>query len=239
MNRMMKRAKGFFITGTGTGVGKTYVSRMLSLSFSRHGPVSYMKPVQTGWTKVTAGRLKSPDFDYVAKNNPLVMTDFSNHVPYCFRPACSPHLAARLAKKTISLRRIKQCFDRICEDPGMKKGCVLVEGAGGILVPLGKSVSMIHLAVGLKLPAIVVVSAGLGTLNHTFLTLCALESAGIPIAGVVMNYVHDRDGGFVCRDNARTIKDYIGSTPFLEVKYKGLRSAHTAEFCDELAKRHL
>jgi dethiobiotin synthase len=236
---MRERVKGFFITGTGTGVGKTYVARLLSLGLSMRGPVSYMKPVQTGCTRDADGRLKSPDYDYVAKNNPLVRIEQACHVPYCFTPACSPHLAARLAGKTISLRRIKQCFDMICTDPGMRKGCVLVEGAGGILVPLGKTISMIHVAITLKLPAVVVVSAGLGTLNHTFLTLCALQSAGIPIAGVVMNSVNNRDGGFVRRDNARTIRDYIGRTPFLEVKYKRRCTAHTAEFCDELAKRHL
>ena len=236
---MKSKAHGFFVTGTGTDVGKTYVSRLLAKGFSRRGPVSYQKPVQAGCTTKKNGSISATDFEYVKRSGVLVTGDDELHVPYCFEPACSPHLASRIARKKISLFQVSSCFTRIWRLPQMKNGCVLVEGAGGVLVPLDDSVSMVHLMMHLELPVILVTLAGLGTLNHTFLTMCALHSAGVTVAGVVMNNRENCPEDFIFRDNVKTIRSFIGDVPFLEIKHGAGSGGKVRDFCDELAKKYL
>jgi dethiobiotin synthase len=236
---MKSKAHGFFVTGTGTDIGKTYVCRLLAKGFSRRGPVSYMKPVQTGCKAGKNGRLSATDFEYVKRSGLLETGDDEMHVPYCFKPACSPHLASRIERKKISLVHISACFARICMLPGIKNGCVLVEGAGGVLVPLDDSVSMAHLIMRLGLPVILVSLPGLGTLNHTFLTLCALHSADVPIAAVIMNNRENSPEDFIYRDNIKTIRSFIGNVPFLEIKHGAKSGGKVRAFCNELAKKHL
>jgi dethiobiotin synthase len=236
---MKNKTHGFFVTGTGTDVGKTYVSRLLVEGLSRRGPVSYIKPVQTGCKMKKNGSLSATDFEYVKRSGLLVTGDDELHVPYRFDPACSPHLASRIEGKKISLFQISVCFTRICMLPGMKNGCVLVEGSGGVLVPLDDSVSMVHLMMHLELPAILVTLAGLGTLNHTFLTLCALHSAGVPVAGVIMNNRENCPENFIYRDNVKTVRSFIGDMPFLEIKHGPGSGGKVRDFCDELAKKYL
>jgi dethiobiotin synthetase len=236
---MRKKARGFFITGTGTDVGKTFVGRLLAQALSKKTSVSYMKPVETGCNTGKSGKLFGRDFQNVKRSGVLVTGDEGLHGPYRFEPACSPHLAARLGHKTISLSHIRACFDKIRMLPGMKNGCVLVEGAGGVLVPLGNSASMIHLILRLDLPVLLVILPGLGTLNHTFLTLCALQSADAAVAGVIMNNRENCPEDFVYRDNIKTVRGVIGKVPFLEIKHGAKCGGTIGKFCDEIAKKHL
>jgi len=230
---MGKRMRGFFITGTGTDIGKTFVARLLAEGISKTMPVSYMKPVQTGSKKGGNGQLAAPDFDAVKKCRVLVLGPDELHVPYRFLPACSPHLAARLARVKISLAKIKACCDRIGRLPGMTSGCVLVEGAGGVLAPLGPSVSTIHLIMKLRLPVILVTTPELGTLNTTFLSLCALASTEIPVAGIVINNKSDCPKDFIYRDNVREIRAQL-KVPVLETGYGVGCTKNVVEFCNEL-----
>jgi dethiobiotin synthase len=198
-----------------------------------------MKPVQTGCGAEKNGGLFAQDYGYVQKSGVLITGNDELHVPYRFAPACSPHLAARLGRKKISLSHIAGCFDKILILPGMKNGCVLVEGAGGVLVPLGGSSSMMHLIIRLKLPVMLVALPGLGTLNHTFLTLCALHSTDVPIAGVIMNNRENCPEDFIYRDNIKTIRSFIGNVPFLEIKHGAKNRGTIVGFCNELAKKYL
>jgi dethiobiotin synthetase len=233
-------ARGFFITGTGTDVGKTFVSRILVQTFSKRMNVSYMKPVQTGCLRLKRReQLVAPDFEYVKKHTDLVTGDQDLHVPYRFALACSPHLAARMAHEKISLKKIKDGLSGIMGLFGASPGCVLVEGAGGVLVPLNESESMVHLIALLDLPVILVTTSGLGTLNHTFLSICALQSCGARIAGVVMNSPQKIPEDFIYKDNRETIRSFVRPVPFLEIKYNAQTSPRTLEFCNELAKRYL
>jgi dethiobiotin synthase len=233
-------ARGFFVTGTGTGVGKTFVCRFLAQAFSKRMAVSYMKPVQTGCLRLKRReQLVAPDFEYVKKHASLVTGDEDLHVPYRFSLACSPHLAARMAHEKISLKKIKDSLNRIAGLFGAAPGCLLVEGAGGVLVPLNESESMVHLITMLDLPVILVTTSGLGTLNHTFLSVCALQSCGARIAGVVMNSPERISKDLIYKDNRETIRAFVRPVPFLDIKYKAEISARTLEFCNELAKRHL
>jgi dethiobiotin synthetase len=229
-------ARGFFVTGTDTGVGKTFVSRLLVEALSRRGPVSYMKPVQTGCKAYKGSGLLAPDFEYVKKWGMLVLGPEEIHVPYRFVPACSPHLAARFARRKISLPRIGICLDKIAKLPMMRGGCVVVEGAGGVLVPLGPSESMIHLMVRLGLPVVLVATPGLGTLNHTFLTMCALASAGLRCAGLVVNCAKPCLRDFIHRDNVRTLRAYASAVPVLEIRRGASCSGDVVEFCNEILR---
>ncbi|HUI90965.1 MAG TPA: dethiobiotin synthase [Chitinivibrionales bacterium] len=235
---MEKTARGFFVTGTGTDVGKTFVCRLLARELLKKMPVSYMKPIQTGCT-TKKGSLIAPDFEYVKRSGALETGDDNLHVPYRFRPACSPHLAAGIDNEKISLSRVDKCLTKICMLPGMKNGCVLVEGAGGVLVPLGGSMSMIHLIKRLNLPVLLVALPELGTLNHTFLTLCVLHSADVLVAGVVMNNRENRSEDFIYRDNLKTVRKNIGKIPFLEIKYGEKSINKINSFCNELTKKYL
>jgi dethiobiotin synthase len=232
------KANGFFITGTGTGVGKTYASRVLAVAFSKHHAVSYMKPVQTGCVKSRNGDMRAPDFEYVKESGALVTGEDALHVPYRFMQPCSPHLAAAMSKETISLTRINGNLKKINGLFGNNGGCVLVEGAGGVLVPIGESLNMVHLIMLLKLPVILITTPALGTLNHTFLTLCALQSSGAVIAGVVMNNASKSAEDYIYKDNMKTIRSFLGSVPFLELKHRTIDNKKIAEFCNELATKY-
>ena len=173
--------KSFFITGTDTGIGKTWVSRLLADCFSSFGKTTYMKPVQTGCVRSDAGEIRAPDYDYVMCGKARMNGTYEQHVPYRFEPACSPHLAASLAGLPIELDQIKSCYETIAT--GMDT--VIVEGAGGILVPLSDTVYILDLIMYLHLPVLLVTTPRLGTLNHTFLTLRILQECGADMQGEI------------------------------------------------------
>lgn len=166
--------KGFFVTGTDTGVGKTVASACLVAVLRHTDEVCYWKPVQTGIeedddTAMVASLAECGDEEIFAEGIRLE------------RPL-SPHLSARLAGVRISIEEILATASRAPKDRLM-----IVEGAGGVLVPLNEREMMIELIRDLNLPAIIVARSGLGTINHTLLTIEALRLRGIGIAGVLMN----------------------------------------------------
>jgi dethiobiotin synthetase len=150
----------YFVTGTDTGVGKTVIAAALTLGLKG----TYWKPIQTG--------LES-DTEWVKKSTG------SSFLPEVYRFALpeSPHFAARQEGVAISLSKI--------ELPPVRP--LIVEGAGGVMVPLNDKELMIDLMQHLGLPLIVVSRSTLGTINHTLLTLERLRQARLPIAGVVLN----------------------------------------------------
>jgi dethiobiotin synthase len=165
--------RGLFVTGTGTGIGKTVASAALVARLRRREAVRYWKPVQTG---IEA----DDDTAEVARLAECAEDEILRDGIRLPRPL-SPHLAARLAGQRIG---VSQAIA-----PISSAGCRMhvVEGAGGVLVPLNESELMADLMRALAMPAVVVASSTLGTINHTLLTLEALRSRGIPIAGVLMN----------------------------------------------------
>ena len=224
---------GFFITGTDTGIGKTYVSRLLVEGFTSRLPATYMKPVQTGCTRDATGNLAAPDFDYVMKNGTFMSAEMDDHVPYRFEPACSPHLAASRTGVMISLEYIREKFNRVSN----KKSVTIVEGAGGVLTPLSETTTMIDLMLHLRLPVIVVTSPRVGTLNQTLLTAEALAQRGIEPAGLVINNIHEVKEDFIYHENLRVLHEHLFNTHFLEVCHKGECSEEVKEFCGKLFER--
>ncbi len=175
---------GFFVTGTDTGVGKTLVSAAL-VSAARSGGCDAvpMKPVQTGCVSSENG-LVAPDLELVCRLSGLTPdpADLAPMCPYRFEPACSPHLAADMAGETISTDNILNCFRTLSD----RHELVVVEGAGGILVPLGGAHTVLDLIKGFALPVVIASRPGLGTINHSLMTVRLLESVGARVAAIVM-----------------------------------------------------
>ena len=170
---------GLFVTGTDTGVGKTVVTAGIAAFLKERGlDVAAMKPVESG---CLSGAPES-DSAYLKKMIPLA-DDLDLINSYAFEPPLAPGLAARLEGVEISFDRILENFHRL----ELLHRWVLVEGAGGLRVPLGEGKEVADLIVAMKLPVLIVARMALGTLNHSLLTLEALERRGIEVAGLVFN----------------------------------------------------
>ncbi|MEH6632258.1 MAG: dethiobiotin synthase [Halopseudomonas aestusnigri] len=159
---------GLFVTGTDTEVGKTFAAASLVAALS----ASYWKPIQTG-----------PFIDHDTPEIQRLTGIGENSLypcSYSFPDPLSPHQAALNVDQTISLENIK------LPDLGVDEFLV-VEGAGGALVPLNNEDMMSDLMVRLNLPVVIVARSGLGTINHTLLTIEAIRLRGVSLAGVIMN----------------------------------------------------
>ena len=182
-----------FITGTDTGVGKTLLSALLVAELNRR----YWKPVQTGASEGT---------DRAAVMNWADVPLESTHPEaFLFDPPLSPHLAAEQQGMRIDLETIRRPVD---PNP------IVIEGAGGVLVPINDQALMIDLIRLLQAPVIVAARTALGTINHTLLTVAAIRDAGLILTGVVMV-------GKENSDNRRAVERYgnvpvIGTIPWLD-----------------------
>ena len=180
--------KRLFLTGTDTGVGKTIVSALLCAALDG----TYWKPVQTGSRAGT-------DRETVRRLAALAAGD---EIPeaYCLPEPVSPHLAAEWNGIRIRL-------DAIQKPSIPETKWLIVEGAGGVLVPLNDSDFMVDLMKRLGFPVVLVARTALGTINHTLLSLEALRRRGIPVAGIVLN-------GEENPDNREALERY-GRVPIL------------------------
>ena len=174
--------KGLFITGTDTNVGKTVVTAALGLALRRTGvDVGVMKPVETGCTPDS----RTSTSDGRRLHRLLVPEDPIGLVgPSCFPSPTAPLHAARLARQTIDCHAILDAYHALAG----RHEFMLVEGVGGILVPLTETHDVRALLTRLNLPCLIVSRTSLGSINHTRLTLMALRERGIPIAGIVLNH---------------------------------------------------
>jgi dethiobiotin synthetase len=192
-------SSGLFITGTDTGVGKTLIASALLRAFALSGLRAVgMKPVATGCLVDAPDRANEDVAALVAASNVSVPIDLLN--PYCFEPAIAPHIAARQAGTTISLAKIHECYRSLS---GIADR-VVVEGAGGLLVPLTKDEDWGDLVRCLELSVVLVVGMRLGCLNHALLTAEAIRGRDLPFAGWVANRI---DPAMPCfEDNLDTLR---------------------------------
>jgi dethiobiotin synthase len=174
MSQEMQGRSGFFVTGTDTGVGKSVVSAWL---LHRH-EAAYWKPIQSG-----AGSGEESDSAFVRRLSGLPEGRFYPSA-YTLALPRSPHEAARKEGVEIDLEQLSL---------PVGKRPLVVEGAGGILVPLNDKQFMLDLMAHLGLPVILVARTTLGTINHTLLSLAALRSRGLTVAGVILNGVPDAE----------------------------------------------
>ena len=180
--------RGIFVTGTDTGVGKTIVAATLARLLRINGvKVGVMKPVTSG-CRVVAGKPVSDDAMLLCQ---AAGTGLSEDVaPYCLREALAPAEAAKIDGIRIDFSAIKEAFDRLASSYDY----VIVEGAGGLMVPLSGGLLVADLARQLELPLLVVARPGLGTINHTVLTCFAAQQMGLQVAGVIINGMPEQPG---------------------------------------------
>lgn len=170
--------KGFFITGTDTGVGKTIVTACLLSLFRKYRlTAGVMKPFETG---VTGKTLSDAEFLIKAEGAGSAIADVS---PMRFKTPASPLQASQVEKRPINIKLILRKFHELAG----KNEFMLVEGVGGILAPITDKYLVIDLIRDLRLPLIVVCRYNLGTLNHTLLTLKAAQAEGIAVRGIIFN----------------------------------------------------
>jgi dethiobiotin synthetase len=168
--------RGLFVAGTGTGVGKTIVSAALLAVMRGAGErVRAYKPVVTGLAE-PSGQWP-PDHELLAAAAGMGLEEVA---PLRFRPAVSPHLAASLAGEPIDPAALVERARASAGDT------LIVEGVGGLLVPLADDFTVRDLAVELGLPLVIAAAPGLGTINHTLLTLESARAAGLSVAAVVL-----------------------------------------------------
>ncbi len=194
---------GLFVTGTDTDVGKTVLSALLLAALRRGGVnAAPMKPVQTGCEG------SAPDLDYALSMASMQASteEYANMSPYRFEPACSPHLAAERAGAEINIAAVVTAAQALEADHDF----IIAEGAGGILVPLNCRDTMLDLMQALKFPVLLAARPGLGTINHTLLSINALRRANLEVAGVVIVQSSPDKPGFIERDNIRTIAAFSG-----------------------------
>jgi dethiobiotin synthase len=182
-------ARGIFVTGTDTGVGKTVVSAALVLRYRSRFALRYWKPIQTGIEQDD----DTAEVRRLAACEPHEVREDGVRL----RRPVSPHLAARLADVRIDLDGVGALGP-----PGPVRW--VVEGAGGVLVPINEAALMIDLMTRLALPVVVVARSTLGTINHTLLTLEALRARGLRVAGVVMVGEPDADNRVAIESYGRT-----------------------------------
>ena len=209
------------ITGTDTGVGKTIICRYLAAYMQEKGVnVITQKWVQTGSDH--ADDIK----DHMLRPSPLwnqVKDIDTLRAPYRLKHPASPHLAAALDGVEIDIKIIEEYHARLCEHFDL----VLVEGSGGVLVPLNEKILLADLAARLKMAVVIVVPNRLGCINHALLTIEALRIREIKIFGLIFNRMNDNGDETILRENVRIISlitgvPVIGEIPFLKGDADGL-----------------
>jgi len=204
--------KGYFVTGTDTGVGKTLVACSLLRAFSSRGLTAVgMKPVACGEEPGENGPVDADVERLAAAGN--VIAPRSQLNPYCFAPPIAPHIAARQAGVRIEFARIERAFRALAA----RAQVVVVEGIGGFRVPLGAHSDTAQLAVRFALPVILVVGMRLGCLNHALLTADAIASRGLALGGWVANHVEPRMDA--ADENVQALKHRIAAPLIVRIAF--------------------
>lgn len=196
----------YFLTGTDTEIGKTFITCALLHRARRNGlRAAGLKPVAAG----TDASGLNEDVENIRAASSI---DLPRHLinPYCFAPAIAPHIAAAEASVTIDLAPIRAA----CETARQQADLVIVEGVGGFCVPLGENQGSDDLAVTLGLPVILVVGMRLGCISHALLTAEAIAARGLPLAGWVANRIDPAMSRF--EENLATLQSRLAA-PLLGV----------------------
>ncbi len=216
----MKKAKGFFITGTDTGVGKTIITAALIKAIKHLGlKACGMKPIETGCkkTKFKVQDTLLPYDGIFLKKISNVNDSLDLITPIRFENPLAPLSASEIECVSIDFQKIKKAFTELSK----KYDVVIVEGIGGLLVPITRDCFVLDLAKDFGLPLIIVSRPGLGTINHIMLTVnCAIKE-GLNVAGIIINYSHPPEGTLAEDTNPEIIRQIspvpiMGIFPYLE-----------------------
>ncbi|MBI3584045.1 MAG: adenosylmethionine--8-amino-7-oxononanoate transaminase [Nitrospinae bacterium] len=200
--------KGVFITGTDTGVGKTVVSAGLALSLRHKGlDVGVMKPIQSG---------DRGDTEFLIKVSG-VKDEIELVNPCYFKKPLAPLTASKIEGVKINITAIKNAFDELCK----RHDIVIVEGIGGLFVPLTEDYFVSDLILELNIPIIIVSRPNLGTINHTLLTVKHARESGIDIIGVIFNETKKKKKGLAEKTNPSIIEKLsgvpiLGTLPYIQ-----------------------
>jgi dethiobiotin synthetase len=199
------RLRGIFVTGTGTGVGKSVLSAAICAALADRGEkVAAFKPVITGLDE--RGQDWPLDDELLAKHASAGQSR-EEVSPHRFGPPVSPHYAAELADERIESLALAREARELAE----KADALVCEGIGGLMVPLSAGFLVRDLAVELDLPLVIAAKTGLGTINHTLMTIEAARAAGLNVTGVVMTPWPD-DPSDMEKNNRETIQR-LGDVP--------------------------
>jgi dethiobiotin synthetase len=195
-----RKMNAIFVAGTDTGVGKTLVAGLLAgYLIGRGKSVVTQKWVAAGSAEDIKTHLKIAHLAGT-ENRDLV-------APYSFKLAASPHLAARLERKAINKKKIEKSFITLSG----RYDFVIIEGAGGLLVPIGRKSLLIDILEDLKIPTLLVVHNRLGAINHALLSIEALKARSIPVIGIVFNNL-SKEKKVISDDNQRIVEEISGVT---------------------------
>jgi dethiobiotin synthetase len=189
-----------FVAGTDTGVGKTYFcAHFLQYLLDNDLDAGYQKWVSTGDAEHSA------DLDYCLQTAGLANSavDINLQVPCRFAYSASPHLAAEIEGRPVDVEVIIDSFRKMAEIFHL----LIVEGVGGLLVPLRRDLFLVDLLARLQPPVLLIARSGLGTLNHTLLSLEALRRRNIPVLGVVFSDSEEQSDPTLIADNIKTIEE--------------------------------
>ena len=195
-------SKGLFITGTGTDVGKTYVTALLTKALKEAGySIGYYKAALSG-----ASSIATSDAGYVKEVARLEEAD-SMLVPYVYEDAVSPHLAARWANHPVEFDVVMNGYDAVAKE----FDCVVMEGSGGIVCPIREdeecSIMLTDFVKALHLPSLVIANAGLGTINAVVTTISYMRQLDLPVSGILLNHW---TGSLMEEDNIIMIEKLTG-----------------------------
>ena len=192
--------KGFFVTGTDTGVGKTIIAGALIKAIHLFGlkPCG-MKPIESGCGK--EGDVLIPYDGMFLKQTAHMKDSISLVTPCCFESPLAPLAASEIERKNVNIPEIRKAFYRL----NKKYEAAVVEGVGGLLVPIKKNYYISDLAKELALPLIVVAKPGLGTINHIMLTVNYALKEGLEVAGVIINYSQSPENSLAEKTNPQLL----------------------------------
>ena len=209
INLNLPKTAGLFVTGTDIGVGKTVIAGAIARILVNNGlKAGVFKPVATGchrsWDGVVS---RDTEFLSYCANSDLSLTTIT---PVAYLTAAGPFVSAIREKKPIDFDKIAAAYKQICQNSDL----VIVEGIGGVRVPLTPQFDLLDLAVEFDLPTVIVARSDPGTVNHTLMTIDCVRSAKLKIAGVVINS-YDGTEATIVEDTAGRLIAQFGNVSIL------------------------
>ena len=208
--------KGYFVTATGTDVGKTFITALLVKKWRDSGiEAGYYKAALSG-AELRDGKWVAGDADYVKRIANLSDTQ-EQLVSYVYKEAVSPHLAARKEGNPVELAKVKADFDAACA----RHEFVFAEGSGGIICPIrydDQKVFLVDIMKTLDLPLVIVTTAALGSINACVLTVEYARSRGLDVRGLIVNRYGSSGNQEMENDNIRMMQDLTGLEILAKVK---------------------
>lgn len=204
-------SKALFITGTGTDIGKTYVTGLIVKKFAEYGKnPGYFKAAMSGNDRRPDGSLIPGDALFV-KQCSGIRQPLEEMCPYVYENAYSPHLASRIEGNPVEMDIVKKGFDAVSG----KYDYITVEGSGGILCPIcfdERKIQLEDIIKELNLSSIIIADAGLGTINSVVLTAAYMKAKNMPVKGIIFNHYHP---GNVMKEDNIFMCEYMTGLPIL------------------------